>query len=37
MLAGLQAVARDREMRLLRRGRDIDDADFGIPDDIVLV
>ncbi len=37
MLAGLQAIARDRIMRVLRRGRDIDDLHRIILDDVLVI
>ena len=37
VLAGLEAVARNRKMGVLRRGADIDDADRVIVDDILIV
>ena len=37
VLAGLEAVARDREMGLLRRGADIDHGDVRVLDDVLVV
>ena len=37
VLAGAQAVARDRIMVLLRRGADIDDGDIRVLDDVLIV
>src|SRR5215467_1424028 len=37
MLAGSEAVARDREMRLLGRGADIDHRDRRVLDDVLII
>lgn len=37
VLAGAQAIARDRIMILLRRGADIDDGDIRVLDDVLII
>ncbi len=37
VLARLEAIARDRIVRTLRCGRDVDDLDLGIGDDVLVV